>query len=322
MPSGARYMSTRLIRSTYNITPNEQGSVLTIGNFDGVHLGHQELLKRVKERARAYHVPSLVLTFEPHPFEYFQQADLTIPRITRLREKFCTLQACGIDNVLILNFNQSLANISASDFVSNVLYNTLRPVHIVLGDDFRFGYKREGDFALLQAMGDQLGFSVEAMPTISRDGERISSTRIREALVKGDLNLVKRLLGHPYTMLGRVRRGDQRGRLFGFPTANIFLHRKLTPVKGVYTVLVHGLSDQAKPGIANIGIRPTVDGTSALLEVHLLNFNDEIYGRYVKVEFCEKVRDEIRFPNIDLLKEQIAKDVAYAHKYFKNNGVI
>lgn len=315
-------MPTTLIRSLYNIKAEQRGGVLTIGNFDGVHLGHQELVAYAVQQAKERGKPSLVMTFEPHAFEFFARDNVTIPRITRLREKFYALADCGIDNVLILPFNQSLASLSATDFVNKVIYDSLHPEHIIVGDDFRFGHDRKGDFQLLKEMGQQLGFTVQALPTVMIDEERVSSTRVRKALSDGNHGLVRRLLGRPYSMLGRVRRGDQRGRQFGFPTANIYLHRKLTPVRGVYTVLMHGLGERPLPGVANIGVRPTVDGTRTLLEVHLLDFNQDIYGCYVQVEFCEKLRDEVRYPNLDLLKEQIAKDVAAARNYFNKYGVI
>jgi riboflavin kinase / FMN adenylyltransferase len=310
-------MRTTLIRSLYNLTPAQQRGVLTIGNFDGVHKGHQHLLAKVIEKARACQVPSIVMTFEPHPFEFFAGQHLTIPRLTRLKEKFYALAACGVDNVLILPFNQKLAKLSARDFVTNVIYNTLKPLELVIGDDFHFGYQRQGEVTLLRDIGAKLGFSVEAMETILIDGERVSSTRVRKALSMGDHDLVKRLLGRPYAMLGRIRRGDQRGRQLGFPTANIFLHRRLSPVRGVYTVYVEGIADHPWPGVANIGSRPTIDGTQSLLEVHLLDFNQDIYGRNVSVLFGEKLRDEMRFPNLDLLREQIAKDVLAARRYFQ-----
>jgi riboflavin kinase/FMN adenylyltransferase len=312
-------MPATLIRSLYNVTPEAQGGVVTIGNFDGVHLGHQALVRRVIEEARKRQVPSTVVTFEPHPFEFFEKGEHKIPRITRLREKFRALEECGIDNVLVIPFNQRLASLSASDFVRKVLHHYLHPAHIIVGDDFRFGHKRQGDFALLEAMGKELGFSVSAMPTTLIDGERVSSTRVRQALMSGDHVLAAHLLGHPYCMLGRVRPGDQLGRQLGFPTANIFLHRKLTPVRGIYTVTMHGIADHPLPGVANVGTRPTVDGTRTLLEVHLLDFNQDIYGRYVKVEFCEKLRDEVRFATLELLKEQIAKDVIVARNFFKGS---
>lgn len=315
-------MPTKLIRGLYNLTPAQTGGVVTIGNFDGVHVGHQELVASVVEKARAKKIPSLVMTFEPHPFEFFGKDHLTIPRITRLREKFSALAACGVDNVLILPFNQELANIPAQQFVTEIVGQALQPQYVIIGDDFRFGHQRQGDFNLLQEMGKTLGFQVEAMPSILVEGERVSSTRVRKALAAGDHALVKHLLGHPYAMQGRIRLGDQRGRQLGFPTANIYLHRKLTPVRGVYTVYMHGIADHPWPGVANIGTRPTVDGTRTLLEVHLLDFHQEIYGCYVQVEFCQKLRDEERYANLDLLKEQIKKDVINARQYFQKHGVL
>lgn len=309
-------MPTKLIRSLYNIMPKQQGGVVTIGNFDGVHIGHQQLVAETVKKAVELGVSSTVITFEPHPFEFFAKENLTIPRLTRLREKFYALRECGIDNLLILPFNHKLASISASDFIKKILHDTLHPLHIIIGDDFHFGYKREGDLALLKKKGVEFGFTVDAIKTIKVKGERVSSTRVRQALANGDHMLANELLGHPYTMLGRIRRGDQLGRQLGFPTANIFLHRRLTPVHGIYTVYLHGIAENPLPGVANVGIRPTVDGTRTLLEVHLFDFNQEIYGRYVKVEFCEKLRDEVRYANLDLLKEQIAKDVAIARNYF------
>lgn len=310
-------MSTKLIRSLHNITSRAQGGVVTIGNFDGVHVGHQRLLAEVVANAKTLGVPSLVITFEPHPFEFFSGDKLTIPRITRLREKFSEIATYGVENVLILPFNHELAEISASSFVANILFALLRPKMVLVGDDFRFGYKRQGDFAMLQSFGAKLGIEVKAMPTVLVGNERVSSTRVRKALAEGDQALAAQLLGRPYSMMGRVSHGDKLGRQLGFRTANIFLHRKLTPVKGVYAVLVHGLSNEPLPGAANIGTRPTVDGTQTLLEVHLLNFNQDIYGRYVRVEFCEKLREEIRYETLDLLKEQIAKDVIATEHYFQ-----
>jgi riboflavin kinase/FMN adenylyltransferase len=315
-------MPTKLIRSSGNLTPSQRGGVVTIGNFDGVHLGHQALLKQVVTKARELGVPSLVMTFEPHPFEFFGAPNPTVSRLTRLREKFQALAACGVDNILIMSFNQELANKSASDFVTELLVKNLQPVHVVVGDDFHFGHKRQGNFAMLSELGQQYGFTTEDMPTLEIDGERVSSTRVRKALQAGDHQLARKLLGRPYAMQGRVRHGKQLGRQWGFPTANIYLHRALAPVMGIYTVLVHGVADHPWPGAANLGMRPTVDGTTALLEVHLLDFNQQIYGRYVEVEFCEKLRDEVRYPNIELLKEQIAKDVAFSREYFQKQGLL
>ncbi len=309
-------MPTRLIRGLYNVTPSMQGGVVTIGNFDGVHLGHQALLARVLSEAKARRVPATVITFEPHPFEFFQQDKLTTPRITRLREKFYWLAQTGVDNVLILPFNQALAALPPESFVDQILHHSLRASHVMVGDDFRFGRARGGDVHLLTTLGTKMGFTVADSPSVLVAGVRVSSTLTRNALLDGDLVYAARLLGHPYFMHGRVRQGDQRGRQWGFPTANIYLHRKLTPVRGVYTVKVHDLADRPWPGVANIGVRPTVDGTRTLLEVHLLDFNQDIYGRYVRVEFCHKLRDEIRYANLAALQAQIAQDVQTARTYF------
>lgn len=315
-------MSTKLIRSLYNLSSLEQGGIATIGNFDGVHVGHQQLIAKVVETGRNLGIPSTVITFEPHPFEFFAGDRLTIPRLTRLREKFSFIAECNVNNVLILPFNQKLAKLSASDFIKKILVSKLRIQHLIVGEDFHFGHNREGDIQLLQKMGREFGFTVETFETILVDGERVSSTRVRKALAEGDHQRVNRLLGHPYTMCGRVQRGDQRGRQWGFPTANLFVHRKLTPVRGVYTVYMRGIASHPWPGVANIGIRPTIDGTRTILEVHLLDFNQDIYGQYVQVEFCEKLREEIRYPTLEALKEQIAKDVVVAQQYFKKHGVI
>lgn len=307
----------RLIHSLANLPPAFQGGVVTIGNFDGVHLGHQQLLATVVAKAKVLGVPALVVTFEPQPYEFFAGSQEGAARLSRLREKFTAITACGIDGLVILRFNQQLASLTASDFLNIVIGKHLCPQHIVVGDDFRFGYKRQGDFAMLQTAGKQLGFSVEAMPTFLVAGERVSSTRVRQALAVGDHELASQLLGHPYCMQGRVCHGDKLGRQLGFPTANIHLHRKRTPVHGVYTVYMHGLTDKPLPGVANVGERPTIDGTRTLLEVHLLAFNQDIYGRYVTVEFCEKLREEERYSSLESLQEQIAKDVAVAKEYFQ-----
>lgn len=308
-------MKTRLIRSLHDIPPALLGGVVTIGNFDGVHVGHQRLIARLIQRAKDVGGPSIVMTFEPHPNEFFARENLTIPRLTRLREKFSILAACGVDYVLILEFNQEVANISAADFVGQTLLKSIQPKQILVGDDFRFGKNRQGDLSFLQAHAK--GARVEALESILFDGERVSSTRVRAALAAGDHELANQLLGRPYAMLGRVRHGDQLGRQLGFRTANIDLHRRLTPVMGVYTVLVHGVDTMPRWGAANVGTRPTVDGTRTLLEVHLLDFDEDIYGRYVQVEFCKKLRNEERYTTLALLKDQITKDVEDTRHYFE-----
>lgn len=311
-------MKTKLFRSLNSITSEAQGAVVTMGNFDGVHIGHQQLIARTVATAKALNRPSLVITFEPHPFEFFAKDTLQIPRLTRFREKFSALAKLGVDYVLLLPFNQDVARITAHNFVTEILYYALRTHHIIVGDDFHFGFKREGNIDLLQTLGKQYGFNVEALSTVSVTGERVSSTRVRQFLMQGNLAEARQLLGRSYTMEGRVAHGDKLGRKWGFPTANIFLHRKLTPVSGVFTVLLHGVANYPLPGVANVGIRPTINGTRTLLEVHLLDFDQMIYGHYVSVEFCKKLREEIRFDTVELLKQQIAQDVCDARNYFAN----
>lgn len=308
-------VTTELIRGIYNLKPSHQGCVMTIGNFDGVHIGHQALLAKAREESKALGVSSLVVTFEPLPKEYFGRQQV-VPRLTRFREKFHAISENGIDKVLLLHFDQRLADLSAEDFVKQVLVQKLAIKHIIVGDDFLFGQSRQGDFSFLTQAGKRYGFGVEAMPTIEVDHERVSSTRVRAALAKADHSLVEKLLGRPYTMQGRVVYGDARGRILGFPTANIYLHRAVTPVQGVYAVRMHGIEQKGLPGVANVGIRPTVGGTRTILEVHLFDFNQEIYGKQVSVEFCKKLRDEKRFESLDLLKQQIWQDAEEAKKYF------
>lgn len=308
-----------VIRGLANIASAPQGSVVTMGNFDGVHIGHQALLKKAVIKARELKTTSLAIIFEPQPFEFFA-LQASAPRLTRWREKFGLLAEQGVDAVLVIRFNQAFANLTAEQFIHQVLKEGLRARHIIVGDDFKFGRGRAGDFNLLQTQGQALGISVENMPSIVLNGKRISSTQVRNALAAFNPDWVKQLLGRPYSMQGRVVYGDQRGRQMGFPTANIYLHRVATPLQGVYIVRMHGITEKGLPGVANVGIRPTIGGTRSLLEVHLFDFSEEIYGRHVTVEFCEKIRDEKRFPNLDLLIEQIGKDAKAARHYFEKSG--
>ncbi len=308
-----------LIRGLYNLRPRHRGCVATIGNFDGVHLGHQAVLGQLAEQADELGLPLVVITFEPYPQEFFAPAGESPPRLTRFREKLRALRRYGVDRVLSLRFDRVLSQMSAEAFIQQLLVEGLDVRYLVVGDDFRFGHQRQGDIAMLRAAGEQHGFQVVEMHTFEVDGKRVSSTRVREALSAGELSRAAQLLGRTYRMSGRVVHGDKRGRTIGFPTANIYLHRRVTPLRGVYAVEVFGLSgDTGSPfkGVANIGHRPTVNGTRCQLEVHLFDFDREIYGEYVQVEFIARLRDEQRFESFTDLKAQIDRDVVEAQALF------
>ena len=305
-----------LIRGLHNLREKHRGCVATIGNFDGVHLGHQTVLGQLSEKAAELSVPSMVITFEPYPLEYFAPAEAP-PRLTRLREKIKALTRYAVDRVLCMQFDNKLAAMTAEDFIQKLLIDGLDVKYLVVGDDFRFGNKRKGDFAMLQQAGEKHGFQVVNLHTFAIDDERVSSTRIREALARGELGIAEKMIGRPYRMCGRVAHGDKRGRTIGFPTANIHLHRNNTPVSGVYVVEMFGIEGEPIQGVANVGTRPTVDGTRSLLEVHLFDFSREIYGEYVNIEFVHKLRDEKKFDSFEVLKEQIDRDAEEAREFFK-----
>ncbi|QIK38436.1 bifunctional riboflavin kinase/FAD synthetase [Caldichromatium japonicum] len=303
-----------LIRGLHNLRPEDRGCVATIGNFDGVHRGHRAVFQRLLAEGRAYGLPATVITFEPQPLEFF--APHAAPaRLTRLREKLKALRACGIERVMVLEFGARLAAMEADTFVERLLIEGLGVRFLLVGDDFRFGRKRRGDVALLHAMGQTAGFAVASLPTIHDAGERISSTRIRELLARGDLAQARQLLGRPYSLEGRVIHGDKRGRALGFPTANIALHRRVSPVQGVFAVWVHGVGTRPWPGVANIGTRPTLSGSIARLEVHLFDLDRILYGRHLEVELALRLRDEQRFDSLETLKDQIRRDVQTARAF-------
>ena len=305
----------RLIRGVHNLGPALRGCAATIGNFDGVHRGHQAVLGQLAERAAELGLPTTVILFEPQPQEYFAPEQVP-PRLTRLREKLVALQSLAVDRVLCLHFDRRLAELPADDFIQRVLIDGLGVRYLVVGDDFRFGKGRRGDFDLLVQAGHRAGFPVVNMHSFALGGARVSSTRIRAALSSGDLEAAAQMLGRPYRMLGRVAHGDKRGRTIGFPTANLFLHRRSTPVQGVFAVELHGLDTEPLYGVANVGTRPTVDGTRSLLEVHLFDFSADIYGRQVAVDFMHKIRAEKKFASFDELKLQIQRDVEQARAFF------
>ena len=305
----------QVVRGLHNLREEHRGCVATIGNFDGVHLGHQAVFRHLLEKGRAFGVPATVITFEPQPQEFFS-LDTAPARLTRMREKLQAFRNSGIERVLLLEFGRRLADMSAQAFVQRLLVEGLAVRYLFVGDDFRFGKGRVGNIDLLRESGRRHGFEVENMTTFALGEQRVSSTRIREVLTRGDLETAARLLGRPYRICGRVARGDQRGRTIGFPTANIDLHRKVSPLRGVYAVQVYGLADQPLPGVANIGTRPTVSGdTRYLLEVHLFDFQGTIYGEHVQVEFRRKLRDEQRFDSFEQLRRQIVQDAREARDY-------
>lgn len=303
-----------LIRGLHNLRPRHRGCVATIGNFDGVHLGHQAVLGQLAERAAVLGLPAVVITFEPQPMEFFAHATPP-PRLTRFREKVQVLRRFSVARVMCLRFTRALADMSAVEFIQRLLVEGLAVRYLVVGDDFRFGKARQGDFAMLREAGLVHGFQVAAMHSFDVDGLRVSSTRVRDALARDDLAGAEKMLGRPYRMCGRVVHGDERGRTIGFPTANIHLHRRSSPVSGVYAVEVFGLENEPQSGVANVGLRPTVGGTQSRLEVHLLDFDEDIYGRYVQVDFLRKLRPEHRFASLEELVAQIGKDAAAARAF-------
>ncbi|MEW8690669.1 MAG: bifunctional riboflavin kinase/FAD synthetase [Candidatus Thiodiazotropha endolucinida] len=304
----------QIVRGLHNLKPDHHGCVATIGNFDGVHLGHQSVFRHLMEMGAELDLPTTVVTFEPQPREFFQAASAPA-RLTRMREKLQAIQETGVQRVVVLEFNKRLAGMPAEAFVRELLVEGLGTRFLSVGDDFRFGRGREGDFDLLRNMGKEHGFEVENMNTYKVDADRVSSTRIRELLTLGDLNGAAQCLGRPYRLCGRVAHGNKRGRTIGFPTMNINMHRLVSPLHGVYAVKVEGIGDTGLPGVANIGNRPMVEGDNRyLLEVHLFDFNQDVYGEHVSVEFVQKLRDEQRFESFELLRQQIWRDAERARE--------
>lgn len=297
----------------------EHGCVLTIGNFDGVHRGHQALLAKLTDKAHATGLPSAVLTFEPHPREFFAH-DNRPRRLTSLREKIQLLASRGVDRLYIARFNTRFAALTAEQFIEDVLIHGLGVRHLLIGDDFCFGKGRVGNFTMLNAAGQQAGFTVEAMHTLVHEGERVSSSAVRAALLEGDMPHAARLLGRPYSISGRVMHGDKIGRTIGFPTANIQLKHRSPPLMGIYTVSVDGLADKPWPGVASVGVRPTInDAGRPTLEVHLFDWHADCYDAHLRVNFLVKQRDEERYDNLADLTAQIARDADQARAYFAQN---
>ncbi len=289
---------------------------LTIGNFDGVHLGHRAMIARLSEVARRQNLPVAVMTFEPQPQEFFAP-DQAPARLTSLHEKLDLLRSCGVDRAYVCRFDFALAQLSADAFVSRILHDGLAVRWLLVGDDFRFGARRAGDFTLLKALAPASGFEVEAMTSVVAVGERVSSTAIRGCLERGDLAGAQQLLGRPYSISGRVVDGDKLGAKIGYPTANVQLRRAKAPLSGIFVVEVDGLAALPLPGVASLGVRPTVkERGRPTLEVHLFDFNSRIYGRRIGVRFLKKLRDEQKFAGIDALVAQMDGDAEQARQYF------
>jgi riboflavin kinase/FMN adenylyltransferase len=325
----------QLLRGLHNPGLGKNGvadtkCVATIGNFDGVHLGHQAIIRQVIQEAKKRQLPALIIIFEPQPMEFFKGNDAPA-RLMRFREKFHVLDDFGLDYVFCLRFDLRLSQLSAGDFVRQVLVEHLNIAHLVVGDDFRFGGDRQGDYALLCELSRKLGFTVENTRTVLANEstpvadqsflQRASSTFVRELLVQGELIKAAQLLGRPYFFSGRVAHGQKMGRQLGFPTANVHLQRVNSPLTGVYAVTLFLESDgKHYPGVANVGCKPTLGQFKPSLEVHLFDFNQNIYGEYVEVFFHEKLRDEQRFDDIETLKQQIAEDSKKAQAFFSRHN--
>ncbi len=301
-------------------SPDHQPVAITIGNFDGVHLGHKALLSRLLSAAKARGLPSAVVIFEPHPREFFTP-DQAPARLTSLREKLELLAELGVDRVHICRFNSQFAQMSASSFI-DALHKNLAVKYVLIGDDFRFGSGRSGDFALMEKIAGQQGFTVEAMHSVLFDGMRVSSTAVRTALAAGNMRAATKFLGRPYSISGRVVHGDKLGREIGFPTANVQMKHNRPPLSGIFVARVTGDHIPPLHGAASLGVRPTVHTNGrAVLEIHLLDFAQEIYGQHLRVEFLHKLRNEEKYPDLKSLTQQIALDVENTRKWFNQHGL-
>ncbi|MDR4516058.1 MAG: bifunctional riboflavin kinase/FAD synthetase [Nitrosomonas sp.] len=307
-------------------SPNKKTPLaLTIGNFDGVHLGHQAMLSRLKHAANKLGLAACVMTFEPHPREFFAP-DQAPTRLTSFREKLEQLAKSDVDYVRVYRFNYDFAKINPEEFIAGLLQKELSVRWLLVGDDFRFGARRAGDFSMLNALSKQYGYEVDEMPSFLIDGQRVSSSYIRQVLNEGNLQKASRFLGRPYSMSGRVIDGDKLGRKLGFPTANLQIKHNQPPLTGIFVVNVYGAVKSAPslalPGVASLGVRPTIhnDG-KPVLEVHLFDFDQTIYGYHLQVDFLHKLRDEEKYPSLELLIQQIKKDILEAKNYFNQMNV-
>jgi riboflavin kinase / FMN adenylyltransferase len=301
-----------LIRGLVNLHERQRGCVVTIGTFDGIHLGHQALLQRLEEHAARLSAPTVLLTFEPTPREYLAP-DAPPARLTSFRERWRVLGGMGLGYLLLLRFGEGLRNLSGEDF-AGLLAREVGAKAIVVGHDFRFGCNGEATAPMLADAGRRLGFEVDVVPPVMLDGARVSSSGVREALGRSDFALAGRWLGRPYSMRGRVVQGQRLGRDLGFPTANLRIERRRTPLQGIFAVRAHGVATTPLQAVASLGTRPTVGGVHTLLEVHVFDFSANLYGREIEVEFVAKLRDEEYFPTLDALVAQIHRDAAEARR--------
>lgn len=307
------------IRGMRNIRDKHRGCVLTIGKFDGVHLGHEAVLAKLVRKAQELNLPSVVMLFEPQPEELFMP-DKAPARLSRLRDKYARLEQLGIDRLLCIKFNPEFASQTPDYFVEHLLVEQLGVEYLVVGDDFRFGKARAGDFDYLLQAGERFGFDVINTDSFCFDESRISSSMIRELLAQDDLKGVTAMLGRPFSITGKVAHGQKKGRTIGFPTANILLKRHRSPVQGVFAVTVN-IADEWFDGVANIGNRPTVDGEKPLLEVHIFNYSDDLYGKFIEVDLHHKIRQEQKFASFEQLKLQIEKDAEQAKQWLAENNL-
>lgn len=307
------------IRGLHNLRAEHHGNVVTIGSFDGVHRGHQAILQQVQAQSRQLALPSMVMIFEPQPHEFFA-GEKAPARLMRLREKVIALFDEGIDRVCCLSFNRAFSEFSADQFIQQVLIAGLGTQYLVVGDDFRFGAGRTGDYQQLQTAGEHQGFTVTDTQSFLIEGERVSSTRIRQLLQQNQFAEAATLLGRPYCITGKVVKGNQLGRELGAPTANVHLHRYRSPLTGVFAVLVTLPASGKITGVANVGVRPTLGGDAQpILEVHLFDWQGDLYGQEIAVEFKHKLREEQRFDGLDALKQQIQQDMQQARAFFANS---
>jgi riboflavin kinase/FMN adenylyltransferase len=306
-----------LVRGLHNLRARHRGCAVTIGNFDGVHLGHQATLERLRGHARQSGLPATVLTFEPSPREFLSPARAPA-RLTRLREKLVLLRQQRVDCCVVLRFDSALQHVRGQEFVSSLLRQQLDARHVVVGHDFRFGYRGEGDLQMLLAAAAERAFEVDVVEPLMLGDERVSSSAVRAALASGDLDRAARLLGRRYSMQGRVMAGDRLGHKLGFPTANIRLHRRVTPLGGIFAVRVHGIDAEPLPGVASLGTRPTVNGTEPLLEAHVFDFDGDLYRRHLEIEFVARLREERKFATLEVMVTQMHDDARQARAALKS----